>query len=210
MNKEVFNGTEYILPPLPYEYAALEPYIDEATVRLHHDKHHAAYVAGANAAIAKLKEMSASGDMALITHWVRQLAFHESGHLLHAIMWNNLAPKEKISEPSTDLMDLMNKSFGGYEQCVRMLKAASVGVEGSGWGILCYDPASGLLRVLGIEKHQNLTTTSMIPLLVVDVWEHAYYLKQQNNRAAYVESYMEIVNWDDVSQRLSDAMKSRS
>lgn len=203
--QEIFNGKEFVLPPLPYAYDALEPYVDEATVRLHHDKHHAAYVAGANAALAKLKEIAeGTGDASLTTHWVRQLSFHKSGHVLHSILWNNMTPAPQ-GAPSGKLAEKLTASFGGVDNFIRLFKAASTGVEGSGWGILGYDPASGALSVLGVEKHQNLTTPGLIPLLVLDVWEHAYYLKHQNNRAGHVEDFMKIVNWDDVAKRLETA-----
>lgn len=203
--QEIFNGKEYVLPPLPYGYADLEPYIDEATVRFHHDKHHAAYVAGANAALAKLKEIAeGTTDTALTTHWVRQLSFHESGHILHSILWNNMATAP-TDGPKGDLAVALDASFGSYENFVRLFKAAATGVEGSGWGVLGYDSSTGQLRVIGIEKHQNLTATALVPLLVLDVWEHAYYLKHQNNRAGHVEDYMKIVNWCDVSKRLEVA-----
>lgn len=203
--QEVHNGTEYVLPPLPYAYDALEPYIDEATVRLHHDKHHAAYVAGANAAIAKLKAIAeGAGDAALATHWVRQLSFHASGHLMHAIYWNNMTPKPQ-GAPSGELAEALNKAYGSYENFLKLFKAAAVGVEGSGWGVLAYDSASDSLQVTGVEKHQNLTVTGVTPLLVLDVWEHSYYLKHQNNRAAYVDDFVKVINWDDVAKRWETA-----
>ena len=200
--QEIIKDGVYVLPELPYGYDALEPFIDEATLRLHHDKHHAAYVAGANAALAKLAAIAeGKEDITLSTHWVRQLAFHESGHILHSILWNNMTPNPK-GAPEGDLLELINKSFGSYENFVRLYKAVATGVEGSGWGILGYDSSSKALRVLGIEKHQNLTTSGLIPLLVLDVWEHAYYLKHQNNRAGHVEDFLKVVNWDDVATRL--------
>lgn len=203
--QEIYNGSEYVLPELPYAYDALEPYVDEATVRLHHDKHHAAYVAGANAALAKLKEIAeGTGDAALTTHWVRQLSFHESGHILHSILWNNMTPDPQ-GPPTGKLAEAINESFGSLDNCIKLLKAASTGVEGSGWGILGYDSSTGKLRVLGFEKHQNLTAPGLIPILVLDVWEHAYYLKHQNNRAGHVDDYIQIINWDDVAKRLAKA-----
>lgn len=204
--QEIFNGSEYILPALPYAYDALEPHIDEATVRLHHDKHHAAYVAGANAASAKIKEIADGGDPALMTHWVRQLSFHVSGHVLHSILWNNMTPSDTPTKPCSKLQAHIDQSFGSLEATLKVLKATAVGVEGSGWAILGYDTSTGLLRILGIEKHQNLTTSGLVPLLVVDVWEHAYYLKHQNNRAGHVDDYLSIINWDDVSARLKAAI----
>lgn len=197
----------YVLPPLPYAYDALEPYIDAETMRLHHDKHHAAYVAGANTALDRLREIGqGKGDAALTTHWVRQLAFHGSGHALHSIFWKNMTPKPKAA-PEGGLARAIDESFGSYQSFLKVFKAACIGVEGSGWGVLAYEPMSRKLVVLGLEKHQNLTVSGCVPLLVCDVWEHAYYLKHQNNRAAYVDSFLKVVNWDDVERRYEKALK---
>lgn len=198
-------NTPYVLPDLPYDYNALEPHIDEATMRLHHDKHHAAYVAGANQAMAKLKEIAeGKGDASLTTHWVRQLAFHGSGHAMHSIFWKNMTPSPKAA-PEGGLATAIDKEFGSYAQFLKLFKAATLGVEGSGWGILGYDPLSKKLVVLGVEKHQNLSVMGITPLLVCDVWEHAYYLKHQNNRGAYIDNFLKVINWNDVEQRYTRA-----
>lgn len=198
-----FDGEKYILPPLPYAYDALEPYIDKETMILHHDKHHAAYVAGLNTAVQKIKEISSGkGDAGMTTHWVRQLAFHGSGHAMHCIFWKNMTPNAKPA-PEGKLAEAINDSFGNFEGFKTAFKAAASGVEGSGWGILGYDPMSGRLLVLGIEKHQNLSVMGLTPILVCDVWEHAYYLKYQNNRSGYIDNFMKVINWDDVARRYS-------
>lgn len=207
--QDIIKDGTYVLPELPYAYNALEPHIDEATVRLHHDKHHAAYVAGANVAMTKLAAIAdGSGDATLTTHWVRQLAFHESGHILHSILWNNMTPPScdcSKTGPKGPLKDAIDASFGSLDNFLRLFKAAATGVEGSGWGILGYDSSSQSLKVIGVEKHQNLTTTGFIPLLVLDVWEHAYYLKHQNNRAGHVEDFIKVINWCDVARRFEVA-----
>ncbi len=176
-------------------------------MKLHHDKHHAAYVAGANTALQKLREIAeGKGDPAMASHWVKQLAFHGSGHALHTIFWHNMTPDPQAA-PDGALAVAIKDSFGGYDQFLKLFKAATIGVEGSGWGVLGYEPMSGKLIVLGLEKHQNLAVMGIVPLLVCDVWEHAYYLKHQNNRAAYVDDFLKVVNWKDVEQRFDRAAK---
>jgi Fe-Mn family superoxide dismutase len=197
------NG-EYELPPLPYAYDALEPYIDETTMRLHHDKHHAGYVRGLNNAKAKVTEAMDTSDFGLIKHWERELAFHGSGHFLHSIFWNNMGPKQ--GKPSKKLMEYINKSFGSFDRFKDLFFNATKAVEGSGWGILAYEAVGDQLVVLQAEKHHNLTQWITVPLLACDVWEHAYYLKYQNKRADYVKGFMEVVNWEDVSARLEELL----
>jgi len=194
------------LPPLPYGYDALEPYIDEQTMRLHHDIHHAGYVSGLNNAEAKLAEARAIGDYGLVKHWSREAAFHGSGHLLHAIFWPNMiAASEAKPAPEGALAEAIDRGFGSFEAFKAQFVAASTAVEGSGWGILAYRPADGTLVILTAEKHQNLTQWGVVPLLVLDVWEHAYYLKYQNRRGEYVKNFFNIVNWDDVAARFEKA-----
>jgi Fe-Mn family superoxide dismutase len=194
------------LPPLPYAYDALEPYIDEQTMRLHHDIHHAGYVKGLNNAEAKLAEARAAGDFALVKHWSREAAFHGSGHLLHSAFWPNMiAASEAKPAPEGALAEAIDRDFGSFEAFKAQFIAASIAVEGSGWGILAYRPADDSLVVLTAEKHQNLTQWGVAPLLVLDVWEHAYYLKYQNRRGEYVKNFFYIANWDDVAARYADA-----
>jgi superoxide dismutase, Fe-Mn family len=188
------------LPELPYAYNALEPHYDEATVRLHHDAHHKAYVDGLNNAEAKLSEAREKGDFALIKHWERELAFHGSGHLLHTLFWMNMSP-DGGGTPTGILLERINQDFGSFEGFKKQFTAAAVAVEGSGWALLVWNSEFGKLEILQAEKHQNLTQWGVVPLLTVDVWEHAYYLKFQNKRAAWIEAWWNIVNWEDVSQR---------
>ncbi|TEB16331.1 Superoxide dismutase (Mn/Fe) [Pelotomaculum sp. FP] len=189
------------LPALPYDYNALEPYYDEQTVRLHHDAHHKAYVDGLNNAEAKLAEARDKSDFSLIKHWERELAFHGSGHLLHTLFWNNMKPNG--GGPATGkAAELIEQHFGSFETFKKQFSAAAVAVEGSGWVVLCYNPAFKELSILTAEKHQNLTQWGVKPLLTIDVWEHAYYLKYQNKRAAWVEAWWNLSNWDDVNRRI--------
>lgn len=191
---------EYTLPSLEYAYDALEPYIDEQTMTLHHDKHHAGYVRGLNNATAKVAEAIESGDFGLIKHWERELAFHGAGHMLHAIFWKNMGPKQGTRSKLLD--DYMKKSFGGFDQFTKLYFNATKSVEGSGWGILGYQVGADKLVVLQAEKHHNQSQWLTLPILVCDVWEHSYYLKYQNRRGDFINAFMEVVNWDDVSSRL--------
>jgi Fe-Mn family superoxide dismutase len=189
------------LPALPYDYNALEPYYDEQTVRLHHDAHHKSYVDGLINAEARLAEARDKGDFSLIKHWERELAFHGSGHLLHTLFWNNMKPNGG-GQPTGKAAGLIEQHFGSFEAFKKQFSAAAVAVEGSGWAILCYNPAFEKLVILTAEKHQNLTQWGVVPLLTIDVWEHAYYLKYQNKRAAWVEAWWNLINWDDVNKRI--------
>jgi Fe-Mn family superoxide dismutase len=199
-------ANKYELPPLPYAYDALEPHIDEQTMRLHHDKHHLSYVNGLNTALEKLAAAREAGDYALVKHWSREAAFHGSGHLLHSIFWPNMAPPGSgPAEPEGDLAAQIAKDFGSFEAFKAHFSAAAGAVEGSGWALLVWEPNAGQLEVLTAEKHQNLTQWGVVPLLVLDVWEHAYYLKYQNNRAAYVTAWWNVVNWADVAERFAAA-----
>jgi len=191
----------HVLPPLPYDYNALEPHIDEQTMRLHHDKHHLAYVNGLNNADAKLVEAREKNDFALVKHWEREAAFHGAGHFLHVIFWENMAPKGG-GEPSGKLADAISSRFGSYQKFMTQFKAAGAAVEGSGWVLLVQNKLTKALDILTAEKHQNLSQWVTMPILVCDVWEHAYYLKYQNNRAAYIDAFVNVINWDNVGSRI--------
>ena len=194
----------YELPALPYAYNALEPHIDEQTMHLHHDLHHKSYVDGLNKALDQLDAARQSGDFGLVKHWEREAAFHGSGHFLHSIFWQNMGPG-KGGEPTGALRSQIEKDFGSFEGFKKQFSAAAGAVEGSGWAMLVWEPNAGQLEVLTAEKHQNLTQWGVRPLLVLDVWEHAYYLKYQNKRPAYVEAWWNVVNWDDVAARFASA-----
>ncbi len=195
---------QYALPPLPYEYKALEPVIDEATVRLHHDVHHKAYVDGANAALKRLAAARADGDFALVKHWSRELSFHGSGHVLHTLYWTSLTPTPG-GEPKGELREAIAADFGDLARLKAHLIKATVAVEASGWGVLAYNALDRRLTVLQAEKHQDLTVWGAIPLLVIDVWEHAYYLKYQSKRADYVVAVWDILDWTAAGRRFEAA-----
>lgn len=190
------------LPPLPYPYNSLEPHIDEQTMKLHHDKHHLAYVNGLNNAETKLEEARKSGDFSLVKHWEREAAFHGAGHFLHCIFWSNMAPNGG-GQPSGELMSAITARFGSYEAFMKQFKAAGTAVEASGWVLLVYNLMTRTLDILTAEKHQDLSQWVTVPLLACDVWEHAYYLKYQNNRAAYLDGFEKVINWSDVAERFA-------
>lgn len=191
---------EYDLPPLPYTYDALEPYIDKETVQLHHDKHHAGYVTKLNRALNELAEARRAGDYSLIKHWSREVAFHGSGHVLHTLYWQNMSPTGG-GEPKGNIMETIKRDFGGIKEFREQFMAACNTVEGSGWGVMVYEPMGKRLVILQAEKHQDLTIWGVVPLLVCDVWEHAYYLKYQNRRTDYVKNFFNLINWKSIAQQ---------
>jgi len=195
------------LPPLPYAYDALEPYYDEETVRLHHDKHHAGYVTGLNAAQEQVQKMLQSEDFAGAKAACKALAFHGSGHVLHSMFWTNMKP-DGGGEPDGALGKAIDAQFGGFDGFKKLFLAATNSVEGSGWGILAFCPMTHVLGVLQAEKHENFAVWGLMPILALDVWEHAYYLKYQNKRPEWTQAFMDhLVNWDDVAKRMVEAKK---
>ncbi|MGQ9898609.1 MAG: superoxide dismutase [Acidobacteriota bacterium] len=197
---------QFVLPPLPYDYKALDPVIDETTVRLHHDVHHKAYVDGANKALKQLAAARTEGNFDLVKHWSRELAFHGSGHVLHTLYWTSLSPTA-AREPKGDLSRAISRDFGDFAKLKSHLTKATVAVEASGWGVLAYNVLDRRLMVLQVEKHQDLTVWGAVPLLVIDVWEHAYYLKYQSRRAEYVAAVWEALDWTAAGLRFEAAQK---
>jgi len=193
------------LAPLPYAYEALEPHYSAETLHLHHDKHHATYVTNLNAAEEKVRTMLSSGDFAAARGVAGDLAFNGSGDILHSIFWTNMKP-DGGGEPSGELAELINAQFSSFSAFKSLFLATTNAIQGSGWGILAYRKADNALVILGAEKHENVTQSGAQPILVLDVWEHAYYLQYQNRRADWTKTFMEnLVNWDDVSCRLKAA-----
>lgn len=196
------------LPPLPYAYDALEPYISEEIMRLHHDKHHLSYVNGLNKAEKEMQKARKKGNYELIKHWEREAAFNGAGHYLHTIFWDIMSPHGG-GEPSGELAAQINQDFGSFNKMKEHFSAAANDVEGGGWALLVWSPRSHRLEILQAEKHQNLSQQDMVPLLVLDVWEHAYYLQYKNEREPYIENWWEIVNWPAVEQRYLKARELR-
>ncbi|MBT2291798.1 DUF2935 domain-containing protein [Paenibacillus albidus] len=196
----------HTLPPLPYAYNALEPYIDEKTMKIHHDIHHKSYVDGLNKAENKLAEARRTGNFDLVKHWERELAFHGAGHYLHTLFWDVMSPQGG-GRPTGELLEAIEQSFGSYDSFKQQFSEAADKVEGGGWAILVWSPRSRRLEILTAEKHQNLSQWDVVPLLPLDVWEHAYYLKHQNKRADYIKDWWKVVNWPYVSKRFEAASK---
>lgn len=199
------DAGKYILLPLPYAYDALELVIDARTVELHYNFHHKPAVAAANKAEDSLAMARESSDFTLVKHYEKELALGLSSHILHTLYWGNLTAKSGI--PKGELLKAIEKFFGSYDKLKAHLAAATTSVEGAGWGILGYLPASGKLMVLQCENHQKLTAWGVVPILVLDVWEHAYYLKYQNRRAEYVNGLFSIIDWETVAARFDWAKR---
>ncbi len=190
---------EFTLPKLPYAYDALEPFYDKQTLEIHHTKHHAGYVKGLNNAMAKLAAARESGDYSLIKHWEREQAFHGAGHHLHSLFWENMRPGKEDNKAEGELLTQIEKWFGSWEKFEAQFKAATATVEGSGWGVLARCP-HGSLHVFAVENHQKVWVQGLSPIMVCDVWEHAYYLKYQNRRKEWIDNFMKIINWDKVAE----------
>ena len=195
---------EYTLPDLPYDYAALEPHISARIMELHHDKHHAAYVAGANTALAKLAEARESGDFGNVPKLEKDLAFHLGGHINHSIFWKNLSP-DGGDKPTGELGAAIDEFFGSYDKFVGHFSAAATSLQGSGWAVLSWDPVGKQLLVQQMYDQQGNTALGTIPVLQLDMWEHAFYLDYVNVKADYVKAFWNIVNWADVSARFAAA-----
>ncbi|WP_421378191.1 superoxide dismutase [Bacillus salacetis] len=196
----------HTLPPLPYPYEALEPSIDRRIMKLHHDKHHQSYVDGLNKAEKEMEKARRKNDFSLIKHWEREAAFHGAGHYLHTIFWSIMSPQGG-GKPRGALLTEINHSFGSFDQFKRHFSEAAKNVEAVGWAILVWAPRAHRLEILQAEKHQNLSQWDVIPLLVLDVWEHAYYLQYENNRGKYVDNWWNVVNWNEVEKRYNEAKK---
>lgn len=205
----LFAGTyengQYTLPDLPYDYDALEPLYDQQTLRIHHDKHHAKYVKKLNEALAKLETARKNNDYSAIMAISNEIAFNGSGHILHTLFWHSMKPGGNGGKVPSDFKSILDESFGSSDIAMQQFSAATIAVEGSGWGILAFEPISNKVIVLQCEKHQNLTLWGVVPLLVCDVWEHAYYLKFQNEREKWVANFMKLANWECAAQRFEEA-----
>lgn len=196
---------KYTLPDLPYKYDALEPYVSKEIMTLHHDKHHLAYVNGANAALDKLDAGRKNNWQGVDIKGIeRDLSFNLAGHVLHSIFWPNMK-QGGGGKPGGKLADKINEDFGSFDSFKAQFSGAAKAVEGSGWGLLVWDPVNEQLLTLQAEKHNLLSGQSTVPLLVCDVWEHAYYLQYKNDRGAYVDAFWNVVNWENVDQLLSNA-----
>ena len=198
------NGN-YIQQPLPYNENFLEPHMDAETMHLHYTFHHGGAVKAANNDLIKIRKALDDNNLETVDYYTKKLSYHFSSHILHSIFWTNLTNK-KLS-PSGDLLKRIEKDFGSYEKLKIYLSKTAKDVDGNGWGILGYQPYADKLTILQCENHERLTQWGVVPLLVIDVWEHAYYLKYKNKRSDFVDTMLQIINWDNVSDRLNTALK---
>lgn len=204
MDKLVDADGNFELQPLPYSKTFLEPHMDEETLHLHHTFHHGGAVKAANHDLAMIKK-SIDENLETLDYWTNKLSYHLSSHILHTIFWTNLTNKK--ANPSAALLKQIEKDFGSYDKLQSLIAKTSKGVDGNGWGILGYHPATQKLTVLQCENHEKLTQWGVIPILVIDVWEHSYYLKYRNRRSEFVDNLFGVLNWDNVAERFNLAKK---
>ena len=195
---------EYTLPELDYDYGALEPHISGQINEIHHSKHHAAYVKGVNDAVAKLEEARAGDDHAAIFLNEKNLAFHLGGHVNHSIWWKNLSPNGG-DKPEGELAAAIDDQFGSFDKFHAHFTAAATTLQGSGWAILGYDTIGGNLVVLQLTDQSGNIPAAIIPVVMLDMWEHAFYLDYQNVKPDYVKAWWNIVNWADAAERFDRA-----
>ncbi|WP_105565115.1 superoxide dismutase [Microbacterium halophytorum] len=194
----------YTLPELPYDYAALEPHISAQIMQLHHDKHHAAYVAGANTALEQLAEARANGSFGAINKLEKDLAFNLGGHTNHSIFWTNLSP-EGHERPEGEIAAAIDEYFGSFEGFQGQFGAAALGIQGSGWAGVFWDSIGQQLVIQQFFDQQSQFAAGTVPILLLDMWEHAFYLDYQNVKGDYVKAFWNIVNWENVQQRFQTA-----
>jgi len=195
---------EYTLPDLPYDYSALAPSISGQIMELHHSKHHQTYVTGANTANAALAEARATGNLAGVNKLEKDLAFNLGGHVNHSIFWTNLSP-DGGDKPTGDLASQIDDQFGSFDAFVAHFTAVGLGVQGSGWAVLAYDILGEKLSIFQLFDQQGNVPFGLVPLLMLDVWEHAYYLDYKNVRADYIKAFWNITNWQNVQERYTAA-----
>jgi Fe-Mn family superoxide dismutase len=197
----------YTLPDLAYDYGALEPHISAQIMELHHDKHHATYVKGANTALDKLSELRGKDDFSTLSMLEKNLAFNVSGHVLHSVFWTNLAP-DGGGEPSGALAKEIGDTFGDLSAFKKQMTEAAATIQGSGWALAMWEPMAGRLTIQQVHDHQGEHGQGSIPLLAIDAWEHAYYLQYMNEKAKFFDAFWNVVNWDDVGRRFEAARQA--
>jgi len=197
----------YVLPQLPYGYKDLEPYISEQQLTIHHQKHHQAYVNGANNILQKLDKARKENADLDMKSTLKELSFNIGGHLLHSLFWANLSPAGKGGKPGGALGDALTKEFGSFDRFKKEFTQAAVSVEGSGWAALTWDKQTDRPIIMQIEKHNTNVYPTFRILAILDVFEHAYYLDYKNDRVKFVEAFWNIVNWNEISKRLQEIPK---
>ncbi|MEN9715795.1 MAG: hypothetical protein RJA35_1262 [Actinomycetota bacterium] len=195
---------KYTLPELTYDYSALEPFVSGTIMTLHHDKHHAAYVNGANAALEAMEEARANNALGNINKLQKDLAFNLAGHVNHVVFWKNLSP-DGGDKPTGELAAAIDEFFGSFDAFMAHFTASALGIQGSGWSILAWDVLGQKLIIEQLYDHQGNLAPASIPLLMLDMWEHAFYLDYQNVKADYVKAFWNIANWADVQARFEAA-----
>jgi superoxide dismutase, Fe-Mn family len=195
---------QYVLPDLRYDYGALEPHISGKIMELHHDKHHAGYVKGANTALEKLDEARDKEDFTRLAALEKALAFNLSGHVLHSLFWQNLTPKAD-DRPSGTLAEHIKNDFGSFEKLKKQMNEVAGSIMGSGWSALVWEPIAGRLLTTQIYDHQSNLAQGGIPLMVIDAWEHAFYLQYQNRKTEFFDAIWSCWNWKDVAKRFEAA-----
>ena len=201
--------TKYVLPDLSYDYGALEPNISGRIMELHHDKHHLAYVNGANTALDALAEAREKNDLTMVNKFQKDLAFNLAGHVNHTVFWKNMSP-EGGDKPTGELAAAIDNFFGSFDAFRAHFTASALGIQGSGWSILVWDILGQKLLIEQLYDHQGNLSVGSIPLLMLDMWEHAFYLDYQNVKPEYVKAFWNIVNWADVQARFDEASKNTS
>ena len=195
----------YELPDLPYAYDALEPHISAEIMTLHHDKHHATYVTGANAALEALEaERNGEANPDRLRALSKNLAFNLGGHTNHSIFWKNMAPNAG-GNPTGEIAEAIDRDFGSFEAFKKQFSGVATGLQGSGWAVLGYDHIAGRLIIQQLTDQQGNVSVDFTPVLMLDMWEHAFYLQYKNVKADYVEAWWNVVNWDDVNERYAKA-----
>jgi Fe-Mn family superoxide dismutase len=198
----------YALPQLLYGYDQLQPYISQEQLKLHHQKHHQAYVNSANAILERLDKARKEGADFDVKATLNELSFHIGGHLLHSLFWTNIAPPGNGGgKPTGTLSTALEKEFGSFEKFKREFSLAATSVEGSGWAALSFCRQTNRPIIMQIEKHNTNVYPMFTILMVIDVWEHAYYLDYKNERAKFIDAFWNIVNWDEVNRRLEKILK---
>lgn len=198
---------KYTLPELPYDYSALEPHISGKIMELHHDKHHNTYVNGANTALEKLAAAREADDLAAINQFSKDLAFNLGGHTNHSVFWTNMGP-DGGGEPEGELAAAIAENFGSFAAFKKHFSAAATGLQGSGWAVLAWDSISSRLVIFQLFDQQGNVPVGVTPLLMLDMWEHAFYLDYLNVKADYVKAWWNVVNWENVSSRFANAEKN--
>ena len=201
--------SKYVLPDLSYDYGALEPNISGRIMELHHDKHHLAYVNGANSALDALAEAREKNDLTMVNKFQKDLAFNLAGHVNHTVFWKNMSP-EGGDKPTGELAAAIDEFFGTFDAFKAHFSASALGIQGSGWSILVWDILGQKLIIEQLYDHQGNLSVGSIPLLMLDMWEHAFYLDYQNVKPEYVKAFWNIVNWADVQARFLEASQNTS